>query len=241
MLPGLGGVAVQRSRIPVVNPSDSTGQGPSQSLGSLDGTAHGELDFLVDLAGQAPGLILGPHEVRFLIALRRAVPSQVRRVSEHSDRSGEQQHRSMRNRHSWRFRRWVPAPAFPDRRVPAGGRGRVGSEGREGSAKGRIFSFRRILGEGDTHVHVEAWWAVANKIPPINIGPEQPLRRVRVCSGSYLRHAFSLTPHRQQPTHSHALSARGSANERMLTISGPTSRSGHGYPHRPVTGRTLPT
>ena len=69
------------------------------------------------------------------------------------------------------------------------------SEGRECQAKGRILSFGddpRILGEGDTHVHVEAWWAVANKIPPINIGPEQPLRCVRVCSGSYLRHASSL-------------------------------------------------
>jgi hypothetical protein len=46
----LGGVAVQRCRFPVVHPSDSTGQGSSQSF-----------------AGQAPGLILGPHEVRFLI------------------------------------------------------------------------------------------------------------------------------------------------------------------------------
>jgi hypothetical protein len=127
--------------------------------------------------------------VRFLIALRRAVPSQVRRVSEYSDRPGEQQHRSMRNRHSWRFRRWVPAPAFPDRRICSGGRGRVSSEGRECSAKGKIFSFRRILGEGDTHVHVEAWWAVANKIPPINIRPEQPLRCFPGCRGSYLGHA----------------------------------------------------
>jgi GTP-binding protein len=52
-----------------------------------------------------------------------------------------------------------------------------------------------ILGKGDTHVHVEAWWAVPNKIPPINIRPKQPLRCVRVCSGSYLRHAFSLARH----------------------------------------------
>ncbi len=71
----LGGAAVQRCRFPVVHPSDSTGQGSSQSLGRVDGASHGELDLLVDLAGQAPGLILGPHEVRFLIALRGAVPS----------------------------------------------------------------------------------------------------------------------------------------------------------------------
>jgi hypothetical protein len=108
----LGRVAVQRCWVPVVNPSDSTGQGSSQSLGRVYGTSHRELDLLVDLAGQAPGLILWPHEVRFLItALRRAVPSQSRRVSEYSDRAGEQQYRSIRNLHSWRFRsrvtRWV--------------------------------------------------------------------------------------------------------------------------------------
>jgi hypothetical protein len=78
----LGRVAVQGCWVPVMNSSDSTGQGSSQSLGRVDGTSHGELDLLVDLAGQAPGLILGPHEVRFLVALRRAVPSQMRRVSE---------------------------------------------------------------------------------------------------------------------------------------------------------------
>jgi hypothetical protein len=66
----LGGVAVQPGRVSVVNPS--TGQGSSQSLGGVDGASHGELDFLVHLAGQAPGLILGPHEVRLLIALRGA-------------------------------------------------------------------------------------------------------------------------------------------------------------------------
>jgi hypothetical protein len=194
----LGGIAVQRCRVPVVNPSDSTGQGSSQSSGCVDGTSHGELDFLVDLASQAPGLILGPHEVRFLIVLRRAVPGQGWRVSEYSDRSGEQQHRSMRDRHSWRFGRRFPAPALPDRRVCAGGRGRVGSEGRECLAKGRIFSCDTItiLGKGDAHIHVEARWAVANKIPPINIRPEQPLRCVRVCSGLYPRHAFSLALHR---------------------------------------------
>jgi hypothetical protein len=85
----LSGVAVQRCRIPVRNPSDSTGQGSGQSSARIDGTSHGELDFLVHLASHAPGLILGPHEVRLLIALCRAVPSQGRCVSEHSDTSGE--------------------------------------------------------------------------------------------------------------------------------------------------------
>jgi len=189
----LGGVAVQRCRFPVVHPSDSTGQGSSQSLGRVDGASHGELDLLVDLAGQAPGLILGPHEVRFLIALRGAVPSQSWCVSEYADRAGEQQHRSMRNRHSWRLRRRDPAyPALPYRRIPTGTRGRVGGESRQCYAKGRLFSCRidtiRILGKGDTHIHVEAWWAVPNKVPPINISPQQPPRCIRVCSRPNLRH-----------------------------------------------------
>ena len=96
----LGGVAVQRCRFPVVDPSDRTGQGSIQSLGRVEGATHGELDLLVDLAGQAPGLILGPHEVRFLIALRGAVLRQSGCVSECSDRAGEQQHHSLRNLHS---------------------------------------------------------------------------------------------------------------------------------------------
>src|SRR5665647_2829895 len=66
-LRALGGVAVQRCRFPVVDPSGGTGQGSGQSLGRVVGTSHGELDLLVDLAGQAPSLVLWPHEVRFLI------------------------------------------------------------------------------------------------------------------------------------------------------------------------------
>ena len=62
----LGRVAVQRSRFPVAHSSDSARQGSGQSLGRVAGTTHSELDLLVDLAGQAPGLILRPHEVRFL-------------------------------------------------------------------------------------------------------------------------------------------------------------------------------
>ena len=67
----------------------------------------------------------------------------------------------------------------------------------DGFCRARILSFDtlRILCKGDTHVHVEAWWAVANKIRPINIGPEQPSSCVQGCSGSYLRHAFSLARH----------------------------------------------
>jgi hypothetical protein len=60
------------------------------------------------------------------------------------------------------------------------------------NAKGRLFSGRvdtiRILGNGDAHIHVEAWWAVPNKVPPINISPQQPPRCIRVCSGPNLRH-----------------------------------------------------
>ena len=198
----LGGVAVQRCRFPVVDPSDRTGQGSIQSLGRVEGASHGELDLLVDLAGQAPGLILGPHEVRFLIALRGAVSRQSGCVAEYSDWAGEQQHRSMRNLHSWRLWSRGPAyPALPYRRIPTGRRGRVGGESRECYAKGRLFSCRvdtmRILGQGDTHIHVEAWWAVPNKVPPIHISRQQPPRCIRVCSGPKLRHCHqsaAVTP-----------------------------------------------
>ena len=202
----LGGVAVQRCRFPVVHPSDSTGQGSSQSLGSVDGASHAELDLLVDLAGQAPGLILGSHEVRFLIAaLRGAVPSQSWCVPESFNGAGEQQHRSIGNLHSGRPRSPLRAPALPDRRIPGGRRGRVGGESRECYAKGRLFSWRvntiRILGKGDTHIHIEAWWAVPNKIPPINISPQQPPRGIRVCSAPNLRHCHqSAATARSQPT-----------------------------------------
>ena len=178
----------------------SAGQGSGQSLGRLRGTTHRELDLLVDLAGQAPGLILRPHEVRFLKDLcRRAVPSQSGCVSECFDRAGEQQHRPVRDLHPRRLRsrRRRAYPALPYRRIPLGSRGRVGGEGREGCAKdiGRWLAWRvigirlGILGKCDTHIHVKAWWAVTDKIPPINIGSQQPSRRVRVCSGPYLRHS----------------------------------------------------
>jgi hypothetical protein len=83
--------------MPVLNPSDSSGQGSSQTLGRIEGTPHGELDLFVDIAGQTPRLILWPHEVRFLVASCSAVPGQSWCVSENPDRSGEQQHRSMWN------------------------------------------------------------------------------------------------------------------------------------------------
>jgi hypothetical protein len=62
----LGRVAVQRSRFPVAHSSDRARQGFSQSLGRVPGTTHRELDLFVDLASQTPGMILRPHEVRFL-------------------------------------------------------------------------------------------------------------------------------------------------------------------------------
>ena len=135
---GLGRVAVHRSRFPVAHSPNSAGQGSSQGLGGLRGTAHGELDLLVDLAGQAPGMIVRPHQVRFLSdACCRAVPSQSWRVSERLDRAGEQQHRPMRNLHSRRLRSRRPAhPALPYCRIPVGRRGRVGGEGRECCANG---------------------------------------------------------------------------------------------------------
>ncbi len=170
----LGPIAVQRCWFPIAHPSDSTGQRSRESLGRLDGTSHGELDLLVDLAGQAPGLIAGPHEVRFLVtALRRAVPRQSWGVSQHFDRAGEEQHCSIRNVHAWRFRSRPPArPALPDGGIGAGRCGRVPGESRECCAKGRPFSCQvdslRLVGKGDSHIDVEPGWAVANKIPPIN-------------------------------------------------------------------------
>ena len=74
---GLGRVAVQRSWFPVMRSPDGARQGSGQSLARLRRTADGELDLLVDLAGQAPGLILWPYQVRCRFAARqRAVPSQ---------------------------------------------------------------------------------------------------------------------------------------------------------------------
>jgi hypothetical protein len=93
----------------------------------------------------------------------------------------------------------------PCRRIPTGRRGRVGGESRECYAKGRLFSCRvdtiRVLGKGDTHIHVEAWWAVPNKVPPINISPQQPPRRIRVAAGLIPVIAISLQQrNRLQPT-----------------------------------------
>ena len=98
----------------------------------------------------------------------------------------------MRNRHPRRSRSRVPArPALPDRRIPTGGRGRAGGEGRECEAKGGLLSFRVDTvhrSQGDTHVHVEAWWAVPDKIPPVHVGPQQPSRCLGVRSGPDLPH-----------------------------------------------------
>ena len=195
---GLQLVAVQRSRFPVGGASNRAGQCCDQSLSGVAGATRGELDLLVDLAGQTPGLIFGPHQVRLLIAaLRGSIPSQRWCVSEYLNGSGEQQHGAMRNRHPWRLRKRVPGmPALPGRRVPTRRRGRVPSEGRERCAKSRIFSSRLdiigILGKRDAHVDLEPGWAVTNQIPPTNLSAEQPLRCVRVCGRRHLRHAFSL-------------------------------------------------
>src|SRR5215475_917420 len=98
----LGRVAVHGSRFPVAHSSNSARQGVSQSLRRFVGTTHGELDLLVHLAGQTPGLILRPHKVRFLCDVRcGAVPSDSWCVSECVDRAGEEQHGSIGNLHSW--------------------------------------------------------------------------------------------------------------------------------------------
>lgn len=203
----LGRIAVHRSRFPVTHSPNSARQGSGQSLGRLPGTAHGELDLLVDLTGQTPGLILRPHQVRFLRAFRRPAPGQCWCVAECVDRAGEQQHYPIWNLHSRRLRDRDPArPALPYGRIPLRGRRRVRAESRERCLDGidRCFA-RRVAGirpgiveKGDTHIHVEAWWAVPNKIPPVNISSQQPARCVGLCSGPYLRHPHQsgATTHR---------------------------------------------
>jgi hypothetical protein len=156
-MPGLQLVAVQRSRFPIGGASNRAGECCGQSLSGVAGATRGELDLLVDLAGQAPGPIFGPHRVRLLIAaLRGSIPSQRWCVSEDLNGSGEQQRRPMRNRHPWRLRKRVRRmPALPDRRVPIGRRGRVPSQGRERYAKSRIFSSR--LTRRDTPARRARW------------------------------------------------------------------------------------
>ena len=146
----------------------------------------------------------------------------------------------MRNLHSWRLRNRVPAPAHPYRRITTGRRGRIGGESRECYAKGRLFSclVNTIrIGKGDTHIHVEAWWAVPNKIPPINISPQQPPRCIRVCSGPNLRHCISLLQHtRLQPT---ALSAAWWTRARRHDENGCHDGGSVGHRARPDRGVRL--
>jgi hypothetical protein len=63
----LGRVAIERRRLSVPHSSNPHRQGASELLGGGVGATDGELDLLVDLAGEAPGSILRPHEVRCLI------------------------------------------------------------------------------------------------------------------------------------------------------------------------------
>ena len=57
-------VAVERSLFPVPHPPHSARERAGKGMGYPIGTADVELDFLVDLARQAPTLIRGPHQVR---------------------------------------------------------------------------------------------------------------------------------------------------------------------------------
>ena len=95
---GLALVAVHRSRFPVSHLPNGARQGFSQSLGRLLGTTHGELNLLVDVAGQTPGLILRPHEMRFLcVAFCTRVPSHSRRVFERFNASASDHMHSQAN------------------------------------------------------------------------------------------------------------------------------------------------
>ena len=196
----LDGVAVHRCRIPVMNPSDGTRKCSRERLGRVVGTAHRELDLLIDLAGQAPNPVLWPHQVRLLIHPPGAVPSQGRCVSEHFDRSSEQQHGSVGDEHARSGRSREPAlPAFPDRRIRSKRRGGVAGERPECQPKAKFFAWLigtvGILVEGDAQVHVEAGWAVSNEVPPVDVGPEQPFARFGTCRWPYARHLHSLTQH----------------------------------------------
>ena len=201
---------------------DGARQGSGQSLARLRRTADGELDLLVDLAGQAPGLILWPYQVRCRSAARyRAEPSQSWCVSECFDRAGEQQHRPVGNVYARRPRsRWPAHPALPDSRIPLVRCGREGTEGGECCANGigwyltwRVAGIRLgILGKCDTHIGIKAWRAIPDQIPPINIGSQQPSCWVRVGGGPDLRHAHQCAaahPPGQLHFHGHTTKALG--------------------------------
>src|SRR4051812_33301157 len=183
-------VAVHRSPLPVLHLSHGARQGQGQASGCGAGAAHAELDLLVHLAGQAPRLVLGPHEVGLLgHALRYAVPGQGRCVSEHADGAGEEEHLPMGDVHPRSLRGWRSgAPALPDGCVPAVGGGGEAGERHERLADGveAYVVIRRT--ECDAHVRREARRAVPHKVPPVDLSPQQPTGRIRVRGGPYLRH-----------------------------------------------------
>ena len=116
----------------------------------------------------------------------------------------------MRNLHSWGLRSRDPAyPALPYRRIRTDRRGRVGGESRECHAKGRLFSCRvdtmRILGKGDTHIHVEAWWADRTRSHQSTSARSNHRAASAFAAGLISVIAISLRQHtRLRRTHSHA-------------------------------------
>jgi hypothetical protein len=193
----LCGVAIERRWFAVAHPSNRTRQCSSQRLGRRVGATDGELDLLVDLAGEAPRLILGPHEVRVLIGgFCCAVPGQGGGVSKCADVAREEQHCSIGDVHPWRLRSRLPSPAFPDSGVPLGARRGEFHKRRESDANGIGFILPSDpnlgIQEADAHIDIETWWAVANQIPPINVRTKQPPGWVRRGGRSHVRHAFSL-------------------------------------------------
>jgi hypothetical protein len=159
-------VTVHGCRIPVVHLANGAWKCAGQGLGGVAGASHGELDLLVDLAGQTPSLILRPHEVGLLsITCRRAVPSQLGCVSQRFDTAGEEQHFSVGNIYARRqlYRR-LAAPAFPYRRVSAVRGGRMRSERHQCCANGiNPIAWRDVrVWKRDAHVHIKARWAVPN-------------------------------------------------------------------------------
>ena len=153
-------------------------------MGRRLGAADSELDLLVDLAGEAPRLILRPYEVRVLIGgVCSAVPGQGRGVPQCADVSGEEQHCSIRNAHPWSLRIRFASPAFPDSGEPL--------IGRRGEPRKRRESYADSIGfvlpdpnlgirEADTHVDIETWWTVTNQRDRDGRSVDEPLRLVRL-------------------------------------------------------------
>ena len=54
----------RKALLAVADVPDRSGQGLSERRGDVVRAAHGELDLLIDVAGEAPGVVSRPHQVR---------------------------------------------------------------------------------------------------------------------------------------------------------------------------------